>query len=143
MKRRSPLGSPRIEREREFKNIRLQSEQVVRFDYQPTACRKTYRMVVDTLVSDWAYRVMASLAWTLKAWYALLLPVTGRWREKHQAEKQTVLRMEFKRFVNAFVQVPCQIVKTGRRVVYRLLAWNPWQAVFLRAFDALRYPLRC
>jgi len=98
---------------------------------------------VDTLVSNWSYMVMASLAWTLKAWYALRLPVTGRWKEKHQAEKQTVLRMEFKRFVNAFVQVPCQIVKTGRRIVYRLLAWNPWQSVFLRAVDALRHPMRC
>ena len=95
------------------------------------------------MVSNWSYMVMASLAWTLKAWYALRLPVTGRWKEKHQAEKQTVLRMEFKRFVNAFVQVPCQIVKTGRRIVYRLLAWNPWQSVFLRAVDALRHPMRC
>ena len=25
---------------------------------------------VDTLVSNWAYMVMASLAWTLKAWFA-------------------------------------------------------------------------
>ena len=36
----------KIVREREFQNIRLQSEQVASFDYQPTACRKTYRMVV-------------------------------------------------------------------------------------------------
>ncbi len=98
---------------------------------------------VNTLVSNWAYMVMASLAWTLKAWFALVLPETGRWKEKHQTEKQTVLRMEFKRFVNAFVQVPCQIVRTGRRIVYRLLAWNPWQHVFLRAVDALQHPLRC
>ena len=98
---------------------------------------------VNTLVSNWAYMVMASLAWTLKAWYALVLPETGRWKDKHKAEKQTVLRMEFKRFVNAFVQVPCQIVRAGRRIVYRLLAWNPWQHVFLRAVDALQHPLRC
>jgi hypothetical protein len=51
--------------------------------------------------------------------------------------------MEFKRFVNAFLLVPCQIVRQSRRVVYRLLAWNPWQGVFLRAVEALRYPLRC
>ncbi len=35
-----------VVREREFKNIRLQSEQVARFDYRPAACRKTYRVVV-------------------------------------------------------------------------------------------------
>ena len=31
---------------REFENIRLQSEEVAEFNYRPTACRKTYRMVV-------------------------------------------------------------------------------------------------
>ena len=98
---------------------------------------------VDTLVSNWAYRVMASLAWTLKAWLALILPETGRWKDKHKAEKQKVLTMEFKTFVNAFIRVPCQIVRQGRRIVYRLLAWNPWQPVFLRAVDALRHPMRC
>ena len=101
------------------------------------------RMPVDTLVSNWAYMVMASLAWTLKAWYALLLPEGGRWAEKHLVEKQTLLRMEFKRFRNAFINMPCQIIRTGRRIVYRLLSWNPWQRVFLRGLDVLRCPLRC
>jgi len=87
--------------------------------------------------------VMASLAWTLKAWFALLLPEGGRWAEKYIREKQAVLRMEFKTFLNAFMRVPCQIARTGRRIVYRLLSWNPWQAVFLRAVDSLRRPLRC
>ena len=98
---------------------------------------------VDSLESNWAYMVMASLAWTLKAWFALLLPETGRWSKQHATEKQSVLKMEFKRFVNAFLLVPCQIVRQARRVVYRLLAWNPWQPVFLRAVEALRHPLRC
>jgi len=104
---------------------------------------RAMRMPVDNLVSNWAYMVMASLAWSLKAWFALLLPEEGRWRKKHRQEKSAVLRMEFKRFVNAFVRVPCQVVRTGRRLVYRLLAWNPWQAVFLRGVDSLACPLRC
>ncbi len=191
---------------REYKNIRLLSEDVASFEYSPSQCKQNYRMVVvrknlsmergetvlfddvryffyitndescdaaqvvleanarcnqenlnaqlksgvpalhapvDNLTSNWAYMVMASLAWTLKAWFALRLPETGRWSEKYQAEKRTVLRMEFKTFVNAFIQAPCQIVRTGRRIVYRLLARNPWQHVFLRAVDALRHPLRC
>ena len=104
---------------------------------------RAMQMPVDNLVSNWAYMVMASLAWTLKAWFGLLLPQTGRWATKHKAEKQHVLTMEFKRFVNTFVRVPCQVVRSGRRIVYRLLAWNPWQHVFLRGVDALRCPLRC
>jgi hypothetical protein len=98
---------------------------------------------VDNLVSNWAYMVMASLAWTLKAWFALSLPETGRWADQHQAEKQSVLRMEFKGFLNAFMRLPVQIVRRARRVVYRLLAWNPWQHVFLRAVDVLHCPLQC
>jgi hypothetical protein len=195
-----------VVREREFRNIRLRSEDVAEFAYRPVACKKTYRMVVvrknltiekgewalfddiryffyitndrvsspeeivflandrcnqenliaqlkngaralqmpvNNLVSNWAYMVMASLAWTLKVWFALLLPEGGRWAEKYEREKLAVLRMEFKTFVNAFMRVPCQIVRTGRRIWYKLLAWNPWQSVFLRAVDVLHSPLRC
>ncbi len=114
---------------------------------------RAMQMPVDNLVSNWAYMVMASLAWSLKAWFALLLPQRGRWKQRYRQDKQTVLKMEFKRFANAFVRVPCQLVRTGRRLVYRLLAWNSWQAVFLRGVDGLRClrltrptsdrPLRC
>jgi hypothetical protein len=98
---------------------------------------------VDNLLSNWAYMVMASLAWTLKAWFALSLSENGRWAERHSAEKKSVLKMEFRTFLNAFLLVPCQILRKARRIVCRLLAWNPWQHVFLRAVDALSRPLRC
>jgi hypothetical protein len=187
---------------REFDNKRLQAEDVAEFDYRPSACKKTYRMVVvrknisvakgekllfdeivyffyftpdrdsaaeaivfaandrcdqenllahlhsgvralraplDTLESNWAYMVMTALAWNLKAWWALTLPEQpGRWQEKHQAEKRWVMRLEFKTFVNAFVRLPCQIVRTGRKLVYRLLGWNPYQPIFFRLVGALR-----
>jgi hypothetical protein len=98
---------------------------------------KALAMPVDDLVSNWAYMVMASLAWSLKAWAALLLPEDGRWAEKHRAEKRSLLRMEFSTFCVAMIQVPCQIVRTAGRIVYRLLAWNPWQGVFLRLVERL------
>jgi hypothetical protein len=101
------------------------------------------RMPVDTLLSNGAYMVMAALAWTLKAWFALRLPETGRWAARYAAEKAAVLRMEFKAFLHAFMLIPVQVVRTSRRLVFRLLAWNPWQAVFLRGFDHWREPLRC
>jgi len=187
---------------REFQDVRLVSEEVAEFDYRPTACRKTYRMVVvrknlsvekgerllfddvryffsitnvqeepaaeivfgandrchqenllaqlhngvralkapvDNLVSNWAYMVMTALAWNLKAWWALTLPERpGRWQERHRAEKQWVLGLEFKTFVNAFVRLPCQILRTGRKLVYRLLSWNPHQRIFFRLVSVLR-----
>jgi hypothetical protein len=101
------------------------------------------RMPVRDQVSNWAYMVMASLAWTLKSWFALLLPETGRWGPMYRAEKQTVLGMEFKTFLNAFMRVPCQLVRTGRRIVFRVLAWNPWLNVLFRGVDVLHRPLRC
>jgi hypothetical protein len=98
---------------------------------------------VDTLLSNWAYMVMAGLAWSLKAWAALLLPERGRWKEKRRAEKRTLLRMDFATFRNAIINMPAQIVRGGRRIVVRLLSWNPWQGVFFRLLDQLRLPLRC
>jgi len=194
-----------VVREREFKNIRLVSEDVAEFDYRPAACKAVYRMVavrknlsvekgehllfdderyffyitnlteesaaeivllandrcdqenlieqlkngahamkmpVDNLVSNWAYMVMAALAWSLKAWLALALPQTpGRWQERHASEKKQLLAMEFKSFLAALVRRPCQIITTGRKIVYRLLSWNPWTGVLLRIADAVRRPM--
>jgi Transposase DDE domain group 1 len=197
----------RIVEEREFKNIQLCEEYVAEFDYSPTLCHKTYRVVVvwkdlevtqgqqklfdkskcffyitnkkkrecsaaevvfgandrcdqenliqqhkngvraltaplDNLESNWAYMVIASLAWSLKAWAALLLPVHPRWREKHEHEKRKLLRMDFATFRNALINVPAQIVRGGRKIIYRLLAWNPWLDVFFRLHDQLQLPLR-
>lgn len=100
---------------------------------------RALRAPVDNLVSNWAYMVMTALAWDLKAWWALSLPEEpGRWQEKHRAEKRWVLGLEFKTFVNAFVRVPCQIVKTAGRLVYRLLSWNPYLPIFFRLVERLR-----
>ena len=82
--------------------------------------------------------VIATLASSLAKWFALLLPETGRWSEKHADEKAAVLSMNFRTFVSAFMRVPAQVVSTARRVVLRLLAWNPWQHIFLRALDSVR-----
>jgi hypothetical protein len=191
---------PEIVRERGYENIHLLEETVAEFPYRPTACKKSYRMIVlrkrvqvdkgqmrlfeeyryffyitndrtmtaeevvlsandrcdqenliaqlksgvralttpvDDLVSNWAYMVMGSLAWSLKAWSALLIPVSPRHQAKHKAEKRALLRMEFATYCAAFIQMPCQIVRTGRQLVYRLLSWNPWQGVFLRLVDRL------
>jgi Transposase DDE domain group 1 len=92
---------------------------------------------VDDLMSNWAYMVMASLAWSLKAWAALLVPESPRHAAKHRAEKRTLLRMEFRTFCAALIDLPCQIVRGGHRLVYRLLSWNPWQGVFLRLVERL------
>lgn len=188
----------RIIREREFKNYHLTCEDVAEFDYQPTACRQPYRMVVvrknisvekgenvlfpeiryffyitndrqarreeivfdankrcdqenliaqlksgvnalrapsDNLYSNWAYMVIASLAWTLKSWHAMMMPDARTMNE--------VLRMEFRRYYYTFIGLACQIVRGARRVTYRLLGFNWYFEAFFRSFEtilALRSP---
>ena len=93
---------------------------------------------VDNLYSNWAYMVMTALAWNLKAWFALWLPEQKRWQQKHHAEKQRILQMEFRTFLNAFVRIPCQIVRAGRTLIYRVLSYNPHLPVFFRLCTVLR-----
>jgi len=98
---------------------------------------RALRAPLDTLDANWAYMVIVSLAWTLKAWFALLLPVAPRWRSQHEAQRERVLRMDFRTFVQRFVLLPVQVLRTGRRLVFRLLAWRPDVPILLRATEAI------
>jgi hypothetical protein len=192
-RRRPEKFKEQIIQERAYKNLRLESEQVAEFDYRPTHCQKTYRMVVvrknlsvekgearlfdeiryffyitnnrvlspqqvvlfanqrcdqenvieqlkngvnalrmpsDNLLSNWAYMVMAALAWNLKAWFGLLAP--------NAAVGQQIVRMEFKRFLRSFILIPCQIVRTGRRLLFRILTYTRHLKPFLETFDFIR-----
>lgn len=91
---------------------------------------------VNTLNANWAYMVIASLAWTLKVWSGLLLPVSPPWRETHEAEREAIVRMDFRSFIQRFIMVPAQILRSGRRTIYRLLAWRPDMPIFFRLLDA-------
>jgi len=91
---------------------------------------RALRAPVNTLAANGAYMVIASLAWSLKAWLALVQP--------RAAERQALLTMEFKKFLQEVVLLPCQVVRGGRRLVYRLLQWNPWVDVLCRAVEGLR-----
>lgn len=88
------------------------------------------RMPVHDLLSNWAYMVMAALAWNLKSWYGLLMPQRERGLE--------LVKAEFRRFLNAIVLIPCQIVRTARRVIYRVLAYNGWLADFFATWERLQ-----
>jgi hypothetical protein len=200
---KQPLSAKRRERPRNFKeeivvekgyrNIRLRREHIAEFSYQPTKCKRSYRVIVlrkslsveegqmrlwddvryffyitnrtdlsaaevvwfcnercnqenlieqlknglhalrmpvDNLVSNWSYMVMASLAWTLKAWFALLV--------RKREHRDQLLAMEFRRFLNGLIRIPVQIITGGRRIVYRILGYNQWVDTFMRTFDRVR-----
>lgn len=92
---------------------------------------------LNTLHANWAYMVIASLAWTLKAWFAMRLPISARWRERHLAQRDRILRMEFRTFVQTLMWIPVQVLQTGRRLVYRVLAWRPDLSILFRLDEAL------
>lgn len=91
---------------------------------------------VNTLNANGAYMLMASLAWTLKAWFALSLPISPRWKKQHTAQRDDVLRMEFRTFIATMINIPAQIISAGRRIIYRLLAWNRTEHILFRFLDA-------
>jgi hypothetical protein len=100
---------------------------------------------LDNLVSNWAYMVMASLSWTLKVWSGLMIRESGRspQREEQQQIRQRVIRMEFATFCQAFIQLPAQILRTSRRLIYRLLTYRPSLDVLLLMHEHICRPLRC
>ncbi len=206
-RRKPERVKPAIVRRRGYEDIELLEEMVAEFAYRPTACKKSYRMVVlrkrvevgkgqlrlfeeyryffyitndrkmtaeevvfsandrcdqenliaqlkggvqalkapvGDLVSNWAYMVMGSLAWSLKAWSALLIPIAPRHGTEHAEERRTLMRMEFATYCAAFIQMPCQLVRTGGRLIYRLLSWEPVaSAPFLRLVERLNGGWQC
>ena len=170
----------RIVRERGYVNKRLNHEDVAEFDYRPTQCRETCRMVVVRknisrmkgdltlmdeiryffyittrkdlsaaevvrlanarcdqenvieqlkngvnalrvpmydLVSNWAYMVMAALAWNLKSWFAMMMHL--------KADRRKYIAMEFRRFIREMILLPCQVIRRARRTTLRIIGWQP------------------
>ena len=92
---------------------------------------------VNTLCANWAYMTMTALAWSLKAWYALLLPIDARSVKEHTEERRRVLTMEFGTFRDALIEIPAQIIITARQVHWRILTYNPWLTTLYRLADSL------
>jgi hypothetical protein len=88
------------------------------------------RMPAHDLESNWSYMVMTALAWNLKAWFGLLMPEKSRGAE--------VVKMEFRSFVQRLVLVPAQIIKAGRKVIYRIMSYNGWLKDLFSTWEHLR-----
>ncbi|RPI75763.1 MAG: IS1380 family transposase [Planctomycetaceae bacterium] len=206
---RRPNAKEQVVIDKEYTNKRLEKEFVAEFEYSPTACRQTYRIVVlrkqvsvtkgqqklfddspyffyltnitaqelttaeivgqsnqrcdqenilsqlkqmgalsaplHTLTSNGAYMAMATLAWNLKCWLALSLPESGPppAKEKRRAEKQRLVRMDFSTFRQSLIMIPTQIIRTSRRLIYRLLAWTPSLTTLFRLHESVSQPMRC
>ena len=194
--------------EKEYRNQILEDEEVAEFSYRPTACKRSYRMIVlrktirvmegqaflfhepkyfffitnlskrtmptarivaesnsrcdqenifaqgkemgalaaplHDLTSNWAYMVIAMLAWNLKCWLSLSLKLAGNAtaREKRSEQKKRLLRMDFSTFGQQLIQVPAQILTHGRQLICRILSWTPWTEQMFLLHESVSLPLR-
>ena len=46
--------------------------------------------------------------------------------------------MEFRRFLHLIVLLPVQIVRSGRRIIYRIMGYNEWLKDFSATWEYLR-----
>jgi hypothetical protein len=110
-----------------FANDRCQQENLIE---QLKNGVKALRLPSNTLASNGAYMVIGALAWNVKAWLALLQP-----RGEH---RDSLLGMEFKKFLQVWLLLPCQILRSGRQLIFRVLQYNEWVPVLLRSVEVLR-----
>jgi hypothetical protein len=65
-------------------------------------------------VSNWAYMLIAALAWNIKSWTAMMM---------HRVDdRRAYIRMEFKRFLDTVIAVPAMILARARSIAVRLVA---------------------
>lgn len=194
--------------EKEYQNQILEDEEVTEFEYRPTACSHSYRIVVvrktirvmegqqflfhqpryffyisnlpkrsmsaarivaesnsrcdqenilaqgkaigalaaplHDLTSNHAYMVIGMLAWNLKCWLSMSLKEAGNAasREKRTEQKKRLLRMDFTTFRQQLIQVPTQVLTSGRRLICRLLTWTPAVEVMFLLHESTNLPLR-
>jgi DDE family transposase len=75
------------------------------------------RVPLHDLVSNWAYMVIAALAWNIKSWFAMMM------HRKH--DRHDYIRMEFRRFLTSIILVPAMVTRRARAITIRLIGYNP------------------
>jgi hypothetical protein len=75
------------------------------------------RLPLYDLVSNWAYMVIAALAWNIKSWFAMMMHL--------QHDRQRYISMEFRRFLHSIILIPCRVVRRARSIVIRLIGYQP------------------
>ena len=88
------------------------------------------KMPAAEFMANWAYMAIVTLAWNIKAWLGLMLPDA---KMRHD-----IIACEFKSFQNRLINIPCQVLKTGRRFVLRFLNYNPWVEIIFTMVAGLK-----
>jgi hypothetical protein len=84
---------------------------------QPKSGIGALRVPLYDLVSNWAYMVIAALAWNLKAWFAMMM--------HRKTDRHDYIRMEFRRFLHHVILIPSMTIRRARGITVRLLGYTP------------------
>ena len=119
---------------RGFKKLTLEREEIAEMDYRPSKAEGTYRLLVlhktilvekgqKRLLPQRRYHFYVTNIPAAQAWMGMVLPARLQGRQ--------LMKMEYRRFLREIIEMPCQILHTGRRRVYRLLDVNGWSRLLL------------
>lgn len=75
------------------------------------------RVPLYDLVSNWAYMVIAALAWNIKSWFAMML--------HRKADRREYIAMEFPRFLTQIIVIPAMVIRRARSITVRLIGYQP------------------
>src|SRR6478609_6959913 len=75
------------------------------------------RVPLYDLVSNWAYMLIATLAWNLKSWFAMMM--------HRKADRRDYIRMEFRRFLHGIILIPAMVSRRARTITVRLIGYQP------------------
>jgi hypothetical protein len=75
------------------------------------------RVPLYDLISNWAYMVIAALAWNLKSWFAMML--------HRKQDRRDYIRMEFRRFIAGIILIPAMVIRRARSITIRLIGYQP------------------
>jgi len=93
------------------------------------------RVPLYDLVSNWAYMVIAALAWNIKSWWAMML--------HRKADRRDYIGMEFRRFLANVVLIPAMVIRRARSITIRIIGYHPeldrfystWRTIESTAFS--------
>ena len=87
------------------------------------------RVPLYDLVSNWAYMVIAALAWNLKSWFAMMM--------HRKADRRDYIRMEFRRFLHGTILIPAMIIRRARSITVRMIGYQPSLGRLLSAWNTI------
>jgi len=87
------------------------------------------RVPLYDLVSNWAYMLIATLAWNLKSWFAMMM--------HRKADRRDYIRMEFRRFLHGIILIPAMVSRRARTITIRLIGYQPSLDRLLSAWNTI------